>query len=502
MLKLFKNKTQDIDPHPLPHPEYDIPISVSGVQKLFSDCADLQTRRVFFGGTDEPIWVCWMDGLTDGAEVAEQVIRPLTDPARFPKGGPKPLEAAAHGLIYAGSMTRCDSMDALAAALLSGSAALLGEGCALCFEVKSRSRRSVSEPQAEKTVKGGKDAFVETLRVNTALVRNRLRTPKLKLRQTVVGRKSRTDVSILWIDGVAKAETVTLVQKRLDRIDADALLQADLLESALADTPRSPFPQVMHTERADAFSMALLRGQVGLLAEGLPLGFLAPATLPAMLCTAEDGSQHFLIASALRLLRWTALLLTLFLPALYVATAMYHQEMIPLKLLLSVIESKQNVPYPTPIEILGMLVAFELLQEAGLRLPDSIGQTVSIVGALIVGQSAVEARVISPIAVIVVAVTGIAGFTIPNQDLAATLRLGRFGMVLAAIAAGMFGVVAAATALLWHLCSLESFGADYMSPLSSGRMRDGAGVLTRVPESKARFRPEETAGWDKRRRAP
>lgn len=479
-----------------------MPISVSGVQKIFSNCADLQTRRIAIGGSDERLWVCWLDGLTDGAEAAEQILRPLTDAARFPKDGSNPLEAAARGRVFAGSMTRCGEMDALVSALLGGSVALLGEGQALCFEVKSQNRRAVTEPQAEKTVKGGKDAFVETLRVNTALVRNRLRTPKLKLRQTVVGRKSRTDVSVLWIDGVAREDSVAQVTKRLDAIDADALLQADLLESALADTPASPFPQVMHTERSDAFCMALLRGQVGILAEGLPLGFLAPATLPAMLCTAEDGSQHFLIASALRLLRWTALLLTLFLPALYVATAMYHQEMIPLKLLLSVIESKQNVPYPTPIEILGMLVAFELLQEAGLRLPDSIGQTVSIVGALIVGQSAVEARVISPIAVIVVAVTGIAGFTIPNQDLAATLRLGRFGMVLAAIAAGMFGVVAAATALLWHLCSLESFGADYMSPLSSGRMRDGAGVLTRVPEAKARFRPEETVGWDKRRRAP
>lgn len=479
-----------------------MPISISAVQKIFSDCADLQTRRIAIGGSDEQIWACWLDGLTDGAEAAEQIIRPLTDAARFPKNGLHPLETAARGSVYAGSMTRCGDMDALVSALLGGSVALLGEGQALCFAVKSQNRRAVSEPQAEKTVKGGKDAFVETLRVNTALVRNRLRTPKLKLRQTVVGRKSRTEVDLLWLDGVAREDSVQRVAERLDAIDADALLQADLLESALADTPASPFPQVMHTERSDAFCMALLRGQVGILAEGLPLGFLAPATLPAMLCTAEDGSQHFLIASALRLLRWTALLLTLFLPALYVATAMYHQEMIPLKLLLSVIESKQNVPYPTPIEILGMLVAFELLQEAGLRLPDSIGQTVSIVGALIVGQSAVEARVISPIAVIVVAVTGIAGFTIPNQDLAATLRLGRFGMVLAAIAAGMFGVIAAATALLWHLCSLESFGVDYMSPLSSGRMREGAGVLTRVPEEKARFRPEDTTGWDKRRRAP
>lgn len=502
MLKFSENEPQDIGVHPLPKPEFDVPISPSGVQKIFSDCADFQARHIAIGGSKPLLWVCWLDGLVDGAEAAEQVLRPLTDASRFPSGEGRTLEQAARGLVYAGSVTHCADMDALVAELLGGAVALLDEGQALCFALKTQNRRSVSEPQAEKTVKGGKDAFVETLRVNTALVRNRLRTPKLKLRHTVVGRKSRTEVEILWVQGVARDETVARIAQQLDGIDADALLQADLLETTLAATPQSPFPQVMHTERSDAFCMALLRGQVGILAEGLPLGFLAPATLPAMLCTAEDSSQHFLVASALRLLRWMALLLTLFLPAMYVATAMYHQEMIPLKLLLSVIESKQNVPYPTPIEILGMLVAFELLQEAGLRLPDSIGQTVSIVGALIVGQSAVEARVISPIAVIVVAVTGIAGFTIPNQDLAATLRLGRFGMVLAAIAAGMFGLLAAATALLWHLCSLENFGAAYMEPLSSGRPVAGAGVLTRTPENKARFRPEQLVGADKRRRSP
>ncbi len=501
MLDFDSEKEQDIGFHPLPRPEYDTAISAAALQKLFSDCADFQTRRIAVGGGPALVWVCWLDGLTDGAEIAEQLLRPLTDAARFPAGGDV-LGLAARGLVYAGSMSRCRDMDTLVSDLLGGYCALLGEGQALCFQLKSRNRRGVSAPQAEKTLKGGKDAFVEALRVNTALVRNRLRTPKLKLRQTVVGRKSRTAVAILWLDGVARNSSVEAVAARLDAIDAEALLEADRLTEALSESPASPFPQVMHTERSDAFCLGLLRGQVGLLAEGLPLGFLAPGTLPAMLCTAEDAAQHFLPASALRLLRWAALLLTLLLPAFYVATAMYHPDMIPLRLLLSVIDSKQNVPFPTAAEILGMLVAFELLQEAGLRLPDSIGQTVSIVGALIVGQSAVEARVISPIAVIVVAVAGIAGYTIPNQDLSAALRLGRFVMVLAAIAAGMFGLLAAAAALLWHLCSLECLGVSYMSPLSSGRPGAGTRVLARAPERFDAIRPRDIAGADKRRRAP
>ena len=501
MLNHDAKQAQDIGFHPLPQPEYDLPISAAALQKIFSDCADLQARHIAVGGGQTLLWVCWLDGLVDGAEVAEQLLRPLTDALRFPTGE-EALEQAARGLVYAGSMVRRSDMDELVADLLGGYCALLGEGRALCFQLKSQNRRSVAAPQTEKTIKGGKDAFVEALRVNTALVRNRLRTPKLKLRQTVVGRKSRTAVAILWLDGVAQDGNVEAIAARLDGIDAEALIEADRLTEALSEAPASPFPQVMHTERSDAFCMGLLRGQVGLLAEGLPLGFLAPGTLPAMLCTAEDAAQHFLPASALRLLRWAALLLTLFLPAFYVATAMYHPDMIPLKLLLSVIDSKQNVPFPTAAEILGMLVAFELLQEAGLRLPDSIGQTVSIVGALLFGQSAVEARVISPIAVIVVAVAGIAGYTIPNQDLSAALRLGRFVMVLAAIAAGMFGLLVAATALLWHLCSLECLGTAYMSPLSSGKPGTGVRVLARAPDRLDTIRPRDIAGADKRRCAP
>ncbi len=475
-------------------------ISIAFLQNTFSGCEDFESRRILAGGTTE-IWLCWLDGTVSAADMAELVIRPLTDGARFREARPEELlRLAEQGLIYAAGPHLRTKAGEVVGDLCNGFCVLLAGRQALCFQLRSQHHRSVEAPQAEKTMLGGKDAFTEQLRVNTALVRNRLRTPKLKLKQQILGRKSRTNLALLWLEDVAAPDIVATLEARLSEVDVDALLQAGVLCEEIADAPRSPFPQVLHTERSDVFAMGLLDGRVGLIADGLPLGFLVPGSLPAALFSAEDEAQHFLLGSAIRLLRWGALLLTLFLPAFYVATAMYHQEMIPIKLLLSVIQSKQHVPFPTSAEILGMLIAFELLQEAGLRLPDSVGQTVSIVGALIVGQSAVEARVISPIAVIVVALAGIAGYTMPNQDLSGALRLGRFALVLAAIAAGMFGLVVATTALLWHLCSLESFGRAYMSPLSSGRAGSSARVMLRRPGWKNQLRTPDINGGDLRRR--
>ena len=368
--------------------------------------------------------------------------------------------------------------------------------------MKTDQFRNIQEPTVEKSVKGSKDAFVETLRVNTTLVRSRLRTPKLKLFQTVIGRKSRTATAVMWLDGVADPGLVEETRRRLDAIDVDGLILPEVLDSALVDSPKSPFPQLIHTERPDKFADCLLDGRVGVVAEGIPIGFIAPASLPEFMKTNEDGAQHFLAASFIRVIRWASLFISTLLPAFYIAIAMYHAEMIPTKLLLSVIESKQSVPFSTSAEVVGMLLSFELLQEAGLRLPNAIGQTVSIIGALIVGQSAVEAEVISPIAVIVVALAGIAGYTMPSQDLSTTLRLCRFGLALTAVLAGMFGIVIGLIFIIWHLCSLESFGRPYISTAFTGRRQKGTqAVFIRKPPWTDKFRDSSINGGDIRRQA-
>ena len=502
MLKLNILQPQNIGFHPRPDPEFNFPINPENTEKVFDGCEDFLSRRIFAGGKNLPIFVCWLDGTVNATSVADLVLRPLTEDARFAKAGTpdEVFNLASSGSIYANSMQIVTDMDKLVSALCFGHCALVFEGKAILFEMRSSLHRSVSEPTVEKSVKGSKDSFVEPLRANTGLVRSRLQTPKLKVAQTVLGRKTRTKAAVMWIEDVAAPDLPKEMLRRLDSYDVDGALLPDPLESALCDAPRSPFPQFIHTERPDKFAASLLDGRVGLLVDGIPVGLLAPASLPEFMRTNEDLSQHYIVASAIRLIRWLAFFLTLLLPAFYVAVAMYHAEMIPLELLLSVIDSKQYVPFSTAAEILGMLVAFELLQEAGLHLPDPVGQTVSIIGALIVGQSAVEAKVISPIAVIVVAVAGIAGFTLPSRDLGTALRLCRFILVLAAMVAGMFGIVVGMALLLWHLCSLESFGRPYMAALSGANDTGSRAILVRRPPWQDLYRDRAIAGSDQRMR--
>lgn len=502
MLKLNILQPQNIGFHPRKDTEFNFPISPENTRKVFENCADFTVREVFAGGTKISLFVCWLDGTVNSSNVADQVLRPLTDPARFMKPGTAE-EAAAQiqsGAVYAGAVRTLESMDELAEALCFGHCAVVFEGMALLFELRSTLHRSVQEPSVEKSIKGSKDAFVEPIRVNTGLVRSRLHTPKLKMASTVIGRKTRTRVSVMWLQGVAAEDLPGEVLRRLDRYDVDGAVLPDLIESALCDAPNSPFPQLIHTERPDKFAASLLDGRVGILVDGIPIGYIAPASLTEFMRTNEDLSLHYMTASAIRLVRWLAFAISLFLPALYVAVAMYHAEMIPIKLLQSVIDSKQYVPFSTAMEIVWMLVAFELLQEAGLHLPDPVGQTVSIIGALIVGQSAVEARVISPIAVIVVALSGIAGYTMPSQDLGSALRLCRFGLVLAASVAGLFGIVTGTVLLLWHLCSIESFGRPYITSLADEHYAGSRAVFFRRPPWKDIYRDPAITGEDRRMR--
>lgn len=483
-------------PHPLKLPRYDMPVSAAALDKIFSDCTDYQSREILVGGDRSgKVSVCYLDGVVDSSALSEDVIRPLTDSTRISGsvGSAHCMDLIKKGAVYCNSVSVKESMDEVVEAVVKGFSVIIfdKEQAALAFETRSGVQRSISEPTMEKAVKGAKDAFVERLRTNTMLVRRKLRTPELKILKSIVGRRSDTEVAILYVDGIANPVTVGEVLHRLNDIDIDGLLATGNIVEYISDSPASPFPQTLLTERPDRFAMNMLEGRVGIIIDGLPLAVMVPGTFSEIMRVPEDRAQHYLTASFLRLLRYIAVFITVLFPALYVATAMYHQEMIPLKLLISIIESKQQVPFSTAIEIIGMLVAFELLQEAGLRLPNSVGETVSIIGALIVGQSAVEAKVISPIAVIVVAVAGVTGYTVPNQDLGAALRLCRFMMVFFALLAGMFGIIAGLVLLVYHLCTLESFGVSYLSPLTDGNALGVFSMILRPPLDKSKLRQPE-----------
>lgn len=499
-MSVFNSSHNNIPYHPRRAPVYDGVICEATLRNIFDSCGDFQTRSVRAGlVSEQSIVICWLDGVVDGEAVSKEIIRPLTELART-LGGTSP-EALMAGAVYSSQATLRETLDELVSDITQGSCAVVFNELhtAVCFEVRTKNQRSISEPMIEKSLKGGKDCFVELLRTNTSLVRRRIANPALKLKGTVIGRKSRTRAAVMYIDGVADPEKVELLLTRLDGIDIDGALSTAVIESYIVDKPASLFPQLLHTERPDRLCQQLLMGRVALFVDGLPMAFIIPASFAELLRVPQDNSQHWAISTMLSIIRWAAVLLALALPAFYVAVAMYHQEMVPTKLLMSIVASKQDVPFSTAVEVLGMLLAFELLQEAGLRLPNPISDTVSIIGALIVGQSAVAAKVISPIAVIVVATAGIAGYAQPSQDLSSALRLCRLALVISAILAGLYGVTAFMCILVWYLCTIESYGVSYTSPLSSGRPGGFFEAVFRKPLRRDKLRDPDLNTPDKRR---
>ena len=394
---------------------------------------------------------------------------------------------ALQGGVWCASVKEPESTQQAAELLVNGFCVILfpKSGKALGCEVKTGEKRSPSPPETENTVKGAKDAFTETLRTNTSLVRRHLRTPGLRLTETVIGKRTLTKVTVCWIDRLTDPELPRRMQERLSSIDIDGALSPAAIEEYVTGSRRTAFPLLEYTERTDHFCQGLLDGQVGLLTDGLPLGYLAPVGLGRLMRSPEDRATDFFSASMLRLLRYAALGVSLLLPALYAAMAMFHQQMLPTKLLLSIIESKQNVPFSTLLEVLGLLCAFELLQQAGLHLPQAVGTAVSIIGGLVVGTAAVDAKLVSPAALIVTASSGICGFTLPNRELSDAVRLWRFVLTVLAGLWGLFGVTVGLLLLLTELAGLESLGRSYLSPFGRAEVK-GALVRPRLVRQKWR----------------
>ncbi len=471
-------------------------VSLKGIKDSFSGCYDYTERKMSLGGEGGiEATVCFLDGLVSGEAIAREVIKPATNETRF--GGvslqSRAIELFMSGVVYSSTAKLCTGLNETIEYMLAGFCAVVFDkaGAAVTFEVKSPVGRAVTEPKEEKVIKGAKDVFVEILKTNTMLVRRKIKSSSLKFKQVYIGEQAKTMAVIVYMENYTDMDLVREMEKRLEKPQTDIALSASSIEEYLEDRPKTPFPQMLRTERPDRFCMNILEGRVGLIVDGLPMGYLAPGTFSQFYKVPEDIANHFVVASIMNVMRYIALVITVLLPAFYVAVAMYHQEMLPTRLLLSIINSRQAVPFPAALEIIAMLAAFELLQEAGLRMPSTIGTTVSILGALIVGQAAVDAKVVSPIVVIVIALAGIAGYTVPDQDMSAALRVFRFLFVLAAIVGGLYGLVLAGVLLICHMCSIESFGISYMEPFSGDKWRDKLRAFLRLPvRSTKHLKPE------------
>lgn len=441
---------------------------------LFGDTGDFIARKIKSGG--HIVYAYMIDGLIASSAASDMVLKPLS---RLTVGSVQSLyDAALDGTIYNNVADPCADLQAVAGKLLNGFLVVLFPGVgAVAFEVKSPEKRGISPPTVENTVKGPKDAFTENIRTNTGLLRRHLRSAALRFSQTTAGTVTHTNLAVAWVDGITDLELVSRLQRRLDRLGAESLVTPADVEEQVTGSRTTPFPLLQYTERTDKFVQGLLSGRVGLLVDGLPQGYLLPVDLGYLMTSPEDEGMDHVSASFIRILRWGALLLSLLLPAVYIALASFHQQMIPLSLLKAIIESKESVPFATAVEVLALLLAFELLQEAGLHLPQSVGQAVSIIGGIVVGTAAVEASLVSPAALIAVSLAGICGFALPNRDFAQAARLFRLGFAVLGAFAGLFGVTVGFIAMLIHLAGLTSLDVPYLMPFSGGT----AGELLRKP---------------------
>ncbi len=473
-------------------PQYPGELNDPNIRCIFRNADDFVRRELRLHGVT--LYAYMIDGLVSGGDVADYVLKPLTQ--NLKTGSMEELyRQALYGEVYSAVAGEAKDLDTVALKLVNGFCVVLFPGAgAVAYEAKTGEKRGLSAPEVENTVKGPKDASTETVRTNTSILRRHMRSPELRLYSTQVGKRSLTNVTVAWVEGITDPSLVERMKKRLGEIDIDGLISPAAVEEYVTGSRPTAFPLLQYTQRADKFSQGLLAGRVGLLVDGLPQGYLLPVDLGYLMSSPEDRGRDYLTASALRVLRYGALLLSLLLPAFYVAMVTYHPEMIPLPLLRSIIESKQSVPFPTILEVLGLLLAFEILQEAGIHLPQSIGQSVSIIGGLVVGSAAVEAKLISPAALIAVASAGICGFALPERDFADAIRLWRFGITMVAAVGGLFGMAVGLIALVIHLSGLTSMDVPYLAPFSAGKQ---PGIFRRLLK-KEKWRDEYLRPVDKK----
>ena len=480
----------------------DLSINEKIIRERFKNCSDLVVRS-FSVKKDVKILIVYFDGLSDTKTLDEVLLRPIMF-----EGVPQELgegqiigDIIEQQLIAISSVKTLTKMSELINEVLKANVAILmdGEQKALLADLKQFEKRAVQESQTEVVIRGPRDGFTETLRTNTSLVRRRIRSTQLKFESFTVGEFTQTDVVIAYIENIAPDSLLKEVRTRIERIQVDGILDSEFIEEFIEDAPYSPIPQIQNTERPDVVSAALLEGKIAVMVDNTPFALIVPMTFWSGLQAAEDYYERFIYATFLRWIRYVLFNFALFMPSLYVALTTYHPKLIPTLFLITIAAARENVPFPAIVEAFIMEFMFEGLREAGLRLPKPIGPAVSIVGALVIGQAAVEAGIVSNPMVIVVATTGIASFAIPRYNLGTAFRMIRFVFLLLAGMFGLFGVVIGFIALTIHLVNLRSFGVPYFSPIAPQIPRNLKDVFVRSPRWKLNLRPALISGKDKER---
>lgn len=453
------------------------------LKNIITDSSDLVIRNFVFGDRIKAA-IIYIDGLIDKALVNEDILKPLmyinrSKDHEFPE--PFDINYIKSNVLFVGSIDEKKPVMDVVSKILSGDTIFLMDGAeeALIISLRGWQTRSIAEPETESTVRGSREGFTETLRINTSMLRRRIKNPDLKLEALTIGERTKTDVCIAYIEGLADAKLIEEVRRRLSKIKTDAILESGYIEQYIEDNPYSIFSTIGNSEKPDKVAAKMLEGRAAIFVDGTPFVLTVPMVFIESFQAAEDYYSRPYFASFTRLLRFFGYFISIIAPALYVALSNFHQELIPTPLLLSMVSAHEGVPFPTLVEAGLMMLCFDILREAGVRLPNPIGQAVSIVGALVIGDAAVSAGLIGAPMVIIVAITAVASFVVPSQtDSGVVLR---YSLLVLAGFMGGYGIAIGLFALLFHMASLRSFGTPYLAPLAPFNGSGMKDTLIRAP---------------------
>lgn len=479
--------------------------NIAIIKSIFDDCQDVVKRKftVYQGERTGYIYVLYIDGLCDNELVEERVIKPVTYQWRD-SGSDNLWEAMDTYQTQSADMEIETDLDNVIYAVLKGDTGILVSDSDKAFVLSSKSLpvRGVDESATEGGMRGSRDSFNESIRTSTALIRRRIKDPALKVHQDHIGVRSRTDYAVMYIKDIAPEGLVQKVKDRLKEYDIDAIFDSGMAEHLMEKKWYRPFPVFQSTTRPDKAAAAIVDGRVVIAFDNSPEVLIAPATINTLFQTSDDYYNRWPVATFARIIRYIAAFIAVGLPGFYIAVTCFHREIIPEKLLYAIADARSQLSFPIFVEVLIMELLFELLREAGIRLPSQMGNTIGIVGGLIVGQSAVEAGIVSTVVVIVVALTAIASFAIPNEVFASTFRLLKFATIIMAALWGLYGFLITMICLIIYLSGMESFGVPYMSPIvHSGEIlqEDAKDFVIRSPIKFLKYRPVFARNSEKRR---
>ncbi|WP_195892730.1 spore germination protein [Desnuesiella massiliensis] len=464
--------------------------NIKALKEIFNNDTNIIFRNIENRHySDFKACIMFMDNMVNQASIASNIILPLVEYEYFNFLNSNTLSEIQSKIIISPSVAICNEAIKVVASILSGDSVLLIDGFSkfIIIDTREFKTRNISEPVSENVVRGPREGFTEYLSTNVSLLRRRIKDPNFKVVPRVLGRVTQTNICICYIENIALPEIVSELSHRLDAIDIDGIIDSQYIEEYIKDSPFSIFKTIGNTERPDIVASKLLEGRIAILCDGSPFALMLPYIFIEYLQSNEDYYNNYAFATFNRFLRIFSFVLTSSVPALYVALVTYHQELIPTPLILNIGASHESVPFPTSLEAFLMLLGFDILREAGVRLPKPTGQAVSIIGALVLGQAAVEARLVSSPMIIVVALTGICSFLVPKM--LGSIIIVRFIFLLLASILGLYGYIFGVIGLSIYLNSLKSFGIPYMLATYDVTSKNFKDAALRMPIWTRKLRP-------------